>query len=43
MQAGRLYVHTDDIVAEHVKQRTEQILAAMPSALAAATSVGAAT
>jgi NAD(P)-dependent dehydrogenase (short-subunit alcohol dehydrogenase family) len=36
MRAGRLFIHTDDIAAEPVRLRTEAILAALPSALAAA-------
>jgi NAD(P)-dependent dehydrogenase (short-subunit alcohol dehydrogenase family) len=34
MRAGRLYIHTDDIMAELIKKRTELLLAALPSALA---------
>ena len=34
MRAGRLYIYTDDIMAEPIKRRTQQLLDALPSALA---------
>jgi NAD(P)-dependent dehydrogenase (short-subunit alcohol dehydrogenase family) len=34
MRAGRLYIHTDDIMAEPIKRRTQRLLEALPSALA---------
>ena len=34
MRAGRLYIYTDDIMAEPIKQRTQRLLEALPSALA---------
>jgi short-subunit dehydrogenase len=33
MRAGRLYIHTDNIMAQPVKQRTQLILDALPSTL----------
>ena len=33
VRAGRLYIHTDDYMAEPIRQRTETILAALPSVL----------
>jgi NAD(P)-dependent dehydrogenase (short-subunit alcohol dehydrogenase family) len=35
MRAGRLYVYTDDIMAEPIKWRTQRLLDALPSALSA--------
>ncbi len=34
MRAGRLYIHTDDIMAGLIEQRTQMLLDALPSALA---------
>ena len=34
MRAGRLYIYTDDIMGEPIKRRTQQLLDALPSALA---------
>jgi NAD(P)-dependent dehydrogenase (short-subunit alcohol dehydrogenase family) len=34
MRAGRLHIYTDDIMAEPIKRRTQQLLDALPSALA---------
>jgi NAD(P)-dependent dehydrogenase (short-subunit alcohol dehydrogenase family) len=34
MRAGRLYIHTDDIMAEPIKWRTQRLLETLPSALA---------
>jgi NAD(P)-dependent dehydrogenase (short-subunit alcohol dehydrogenase family) len=34
MRAGRLYIYTDDIMAEPIKRRTQQLLDALPAALA---------
>ncbi len=34
MRAGRLYIYTDDIMAEPIKRRTQRLLEALPGALA---------
>jgi hypothetical protein len=34
MRAGRLYIHTEDMMGELIKRRTQQLLDALPSALA---------
>ena len=34
MRAGRLHIYTDDIMAELIKRRTQQLLDALPGALA---------
>jgi hypothetical protein len=34
MRAGRLYIFTDEMLAELIKRRTQQLLDALPSALA---------
>jgi NAD(P)-dependent dehydrogenase (short-subunit alcohol dehydrogenase family) len=34
MRAGRLHIYTDDIMAEPIKRRTQQLLDALPGALA---------
>jgi hypothetical protein len=35
MRAGRLYIYTDDVMAEPIKWRTQRLLDALPSALSA--------